>query len=131
MMSRAPTIADPRGAELETMLRRLGPRDELVYRRALFGLSAHCRGDSLGRRRRPHAEDAAPGAAAAAQALRHVINRGSIAVGSSEGRGVEAALMPAGETGRDQRMPAAGGFAERQAGTTWREAQGARGRGAV
>ena len=45
MMSRAPTIADPRGAELEAMLRRLGPRDELVYRRALFGLSPHCRGD--------------------------------------------------------------------------------------
>jgi hypothetical protein len=44
-------IADPRCAELEAMLRRLPPRQELAYRRALFGLSPHCRADGEWHRR--------------------------------------------------------------------------------
>lgn len=38
-------IADPRCAELETLLDGLDYRTELVYRFALRGLSEHCRGD--------------------------------------------------------------------------------------
>ena len=40
-----PNIADPRGDELEAMLAALKPRQELVYRMALAGLSRHCRSD--------------------------------------------------------------------------------------
>jgi hypothetical protein len=39
--------SDPRCAELEELLVGLSPRDELIHRFALRGISPHCRGDRL------------------------------------------------------------------------------------
>lgn len=44
-------FSDPRCPDLEEMLGGLGPRDELVYRLAIMGLSEHCRGDPFYQRR--------------------------------------------------------------------------------